>query len=255
MRGRYLGWRLFIKGIRTELRQTYLGFAWKLVEPIVLALVFVFLREGKILQLHSDTAMSYGLFVMFGLLMFQTFFTTLLAPIGIFEEFGTLIKQIKVDPESLIIQKLLRTLYDALFRVIILAGLCIWTGESSISGFLYFIGVLLLMILFCLSLGLILAPINAIYRDIGNLVSNMSRPLLFISPIFYSATDESILYTINQFNPLAIFLTAIRDLIATSKLVDSTGLIVLLILALTLFVASTLFFRLSIPVLTDKISA
>jgi len=252
VQGHYLGWRLFINEFKSEWNKSLLGVFWNFGEPTVLAIVFIILRKGQVINFGENAPMSYSLYVIYGLLIFQAFFQSLTSPMGIVSEANQLLKQTKIYPESLIIQKVYHSIYQSVFKIIIIAAVSCWIGEASVLGFLGFVIVLISLQMFCLFTGFLLAPINAIYTDVSQFVSNLSRPLLFITPIFYDTTKVPQLESINKYNPLAIFLDSARTVGTGSFSGIDTSYYVICIVTFFLAITGSIFFHLSVPIVSDK---
>ncbi len=252
VQGHYLGWRLFVNEFKSEWNKSLLGVFWNFGEPTILAIVFIILRKGEVIAFGENAPMSYSLYVIYGLLIFQAFFQALTSPMGIFSEANQLLKQTKIHPESLIIQKLYHSIYQSVFKVIIIAVVSCWIGEASIIGFIGFVVVLISLQIFCLFTGFLLSPINAIYTDVNQFVSNLSRPLLFITPIFYDTTKVPQLEWVNKFNPLAIFLDSARTVSSGSFSGIDSNYYIICIITFVLVILGSIYFHLSVPIVADK---
>ena len=49
-RGRELGWRLFLRNLQSQYRQTLLGYFWAIMPPLVTTLVWVGLQSFKVVS-------------------------------------------------------------------------------------------------------------------------------------------------------------------------------------------------------------
>jgi lipopolysaccharide transport system permease protein len=55
---RELAWRLLVRNISAQYRQSLLGYAWAFVPPIFTSLIWIFLQSQKVLGV-GDTGMPY----------------------------------------------------------------------------------------------------------------------------------------------------------------------------------------------------
>ena len=77
---RELAWRLFVRNISAQYRQSLLGYLWAFLPPIFTTLIFVFLNSQKILNI-GETGIPYPAYVMMGTLLWQGFVDALNSPI------------------------------------------------------------------------------------------------------------------------------------------------------------------------------
>ncbi len=66
--------------------------------------------------------------------------------------------------------------------------------------------------LFTLGLGLLLALMNAVVRDIGQMVTYGLTFWMFLTPVIYPAPTGGARALINMLNPVSPFVTAAQDL-------------------------------------------
>lgn len=79
---RELAWRLMVRDINAQYRQSLLGIFWAFLPPLATALVFVILNSRKIINI-GETDIPYPAFVMFGTVLWQVFVDSLNAPLKV----------------------------------------------------------------------------------------------------------------------------------------------------------------------------
>src|ERR1044071_1574173 len=77
---RGLAWRLFIRDISAQYRQTFFGFAWAFLPPIVMAVGFTLAGNAKVINI-ATTQLPYPAYVMFSMILWQTFVEALNGPV------------------------------------------------------------------------------------------------------------------------------------------------------------------------------
>ncbi len=250
---RYIAYRLFLKEIKTQYVDSLLGQFWNFANPIVMALVFIVLFGNGIIE-TENMVMSYSVYVVYGMFLFQVFTQSIIMPLGIFSRSGDLLRQVTIKPEALILAQLYHLAFNAIFFILVLASVSIAFGEYSIRGFGMFLVLFPSMILTGFGLGLILAPLNAIYSDFSQFVGNAIRPLMFICPTFFRSSNENeLLVTINSVNPIAIAMDNLRNLAVNGEWISSSHFIISLMVTIFLFVVGLVFFHLSTRVLSERI--
>ena len=253
VQGRHLAFRLFLRDVKAEFGQSFLGAFWSFVDPIVLALLFVLLRRRGVLEQPEGT-MPFGVYVVFGTLILQAFMNSLRRPLSLLRRSRALITQVAVPPESLLLAELYRSALDACFYVPVLLGTALLTGTWHPAGLVGFVALYPLVFLFGSMLAIPLVPLNAIYNDIERFIGNLSRPLLFLCPTFY--WPEAIgpwWVQINAWNPIAVLMMNLRGMAAYGTLPQATGLIVILLFTALLVPIGAYVFRVALPGLGDQI--
>src|ERR1044071_5772185 len=209
---------LFEQMVRRELRQKYkgsaLGVAWYLINPLVLMGAY-YLMFGLIFKL--DNIPDYPLFLMVGLVVWIFFSQSVLSAAPSLLEQGALVRKARFPratiPGAVVTVQLVTFL-------VILALVAVVT--IAIRGTLDVALLLLPLILACLyafTLGFALAVsiLHAYFRDVAPILSAALLPWFFVSPIFFqidSITRRDAYRNLLEWgNPIAPFITAIRDVV------------------------------------------
>ena len=242
-----LAWRDY----KVRYRQTIVGIAWAILQPVLAMLAFVFIF-GKFKEI-TDTGVPYAIFVYSGLIIWQ-FFS------GALNEAGTslvLSSQIITKiyfPRILVpLAKILTTLIDLAISLVIIVILFIYFGIfPSLLSLIYTIPVLILMFIVSASLGIILSAINVRYRDVQYALPYFIQLSLFFSPVIYSGANLGRYSKILMLNPLTGIIEAFRALIFSLPF-PTTAFMVSCLLTLLLFIFSMDYFIKSEGAFSDVI--
>lgn len=234
-----------------EVRNSFLGLAWRFGEPIIMAVIFVAIKGSGVLEFENGE-ISYATYVFVGLICFQSFSRAMISPLSLLEENKQLIKQVKIEPESLILSCFYRLLFDALFGALCLLVLIAYQGAFSLANFVMFLPVYYFCTLFGFCIGLFCSPFNVIYKDVGELISLISRPLMFVSPTFMLVTDPTLL-ALNKLNPLAEIMGNCRSLLMGAGFSNGGALFFWCCFYGSSMLLSVVVFRVSIPLISDKL--
>src|SRR5690349_9244965 len=79
MDSRELAWRLFIRDIAAQYRQSILGYLWVFIPPLVASLPFVYLNAQGIVRVEA-TPIPYGAYAIVGTIIWQVFVDAVNAP-------------------------------------------------------------------------------------------------------------------------------------------------------------------------------
>jgi len=69
---RELAWRLMVRDISAQYRQSFLGIFWAFVPPILMAVGFTYANNADIINV-GETELPYAAHVMFSAVLWQTF--------------------------------------------------------------------------------------------------------------------------------------------------------------------------------------
>lgn len=197
---RYIAYRLAKKDIKSKYSKSYIGLVWDFLEPVSLAIVFIFLYKSKFINTEELT-MSYSIFVIYGLLMWQIFNDTLLQSMDIINRSKSLLSQINVSAEALVMSIIFRMSFNAIFVVFAIIMFSCFTSTFDLIGTIKFVFLFPLIIFAGLAVGLILAPFNTLNSDVGSLTKILLRALFFTSGVLFPLPKEGILSVVGTYNP------------------------------------------------------
>jgi len=191
----FLVWR----EIKVRYKQTVIGAAWTVIQPLVTIVVFTLVFQN-LAKMPSD-GIPYPLFSFTALLPWNFFAKALNNSINSVVGSANLITKVYFPRLVLPISAILSGLIDFGISFLFLLGMMIWYGIMPGWGVLALPLFLLLAVLTALSIGLWLAVINVRYRDVGQATAFLIQLWLFVSPVAYplSLVPEKwrILYSLN----------------------------------------------------------
>lgn len=209
------------RDLKVRYKQTFIGVAWAIFQPLVTMVVFsVFF--GTLAQIPSD-GVPYPIFVYVGLL-FWTFFSTSLSDTS-----NTLISNQAIItkvyfPRILLpISSVITKFIDFLLSTVVLIGLMFYYGFTPHLGGLLILP-LLLTITFMTSvgLGLFLASVNVKYRDVRYALPFFIQILLFLTPVIYPASIAGKYSYLLAINPMMGVIQSARAAILGTTVINWT---------------------------------
>ena len=178
----FLMWR----DIRVRYKQTVLGAAWAIIQPLA-TMVLATLIFGRLAGLGAKTgAVPYSLFVLAGLVLW-TFFSTAVTNSG-----GSLIGSAnlltKIYFPRLIIPAAAvgACTIDLVVSFAVLAALLLWNGFSPGAGWLLIPFLAILTALLALGVGTLVAALSVKYRDIHRALPFVISLGIYAAPIFWA---------------------------------------------------------------------
>lgn len=246
---RYMAWRLFIKDIKAEYTRSAFGIFWDFADPLVLAGIFYYLMHRGIIDV-GDLGMPVALYVIFGVLLYQTFIESITFSVGLIRSSQGLISQLHIPPEALVLSCVYRVLFFSVFRIAILLGfsLVLLGPDFSAGGFLGFVVLFPLMMLPGLAIGVVLAPFNAIYADVQRAVRLVVMPLRYLSPVMWPIPWV----WLNTINPVATILDSLRTLATSGTLENVPGIAARAGAFALVFALGAVTFHVSVPILSHR---
>ncbi len=251
---RELAWRLMVRDISAQYRQSLLGFAWAFIPPIVSAIGLTLANDAKVLNV-GVTDLPYPAFVMFSMSLWQTFSEAVNSPIHAVMDAKQMLAKINFPHEAIILSQLGQVFVNFGVKLILIIGLFIWFKMPVTWSVILAPIALLHLIALGTCLGLFLAPIAALYQDISKGLTILLGVWLFFTPVLLPIPEGSTFAAIVQFNPVTPLLVTTRELATTGVVSNPAGFWVATGLALGGLLFGWLFYRLSMPFVIERMSA
>lgn len=199
--GRELAWRLAVRDISAQYRQSVLGVLWALIIPLANTAVWLFLAASKVVQVAA-TPIPYAVFVFTGTLLWSILIDALNAPLQQVNANIALLAKINFPREALILSGIYQTLFNAAFKLgILLLVLPVLGVHPGWGGLLIPVGMLSL-VLTGTALGLLLTPVGVLYGDISRALPLITQSLMYLSPVVFPLATKGWTGTLMRLNPL-----------------------------------------------------
>ena len=199
-----------LREIKAKYKQAFLGVTWAIIQPIVLMamLTVVFSYFAKI---PSD-GVPYPLVLFAALLPWQFFSSALNRGTGSLVNQAALITKIYFPRESLVLASLAAALVDFAITAIVFVALLAYYHVAPTPLWLWVVPVFLIQTVLSLGLMLFLAPLNAMYRDVGQAIPLAIQVWMYATPIMYPASlvPENI-RPYYFLNPMAVIIESYRS--------------------------------------------
>jgi lipopolysaccharide transport system permease protein len=172
------------KNLKVRYKQTALGAAWALIQPLTTMIVFSVIF-GRLAGFQGDYGSPYPLFVFAGLLPW-TFFASSLAQ-GASSVVGSSNLVTKVYFPRLIIplSTAVVPIVDFLLGLVVFFGLFAWYGIWPHWHAVYLPAFLGIAFLTSLGISLFLSALNVRYRDVQYIVPFLIQLWLYVTPVIY----------------------------------------------------------------------
>jgi lipopolysaccharide transport system permease protein len=251
---RPLAWRLLVRDIRAQYRQSLLGIAWVVLPPVVMAAGFTLAGQSNVIKIAA-TELPYPAFVMLSMLLWQTFVEALNGPVQAVSNAKQMLTRINFPRESVVLAKLGEVFFNFGVKLILIALIFIWYQIPLKPTVLLAPLALLQLILLGTFFGLLLAPVGALYQDVSNAITVFTGLWLFLTPVVYPLPGAGTFGAIVRANPVTPLLVTTRELATTGIVSDPTRFLIVSAITIVGVLVTWVMFRLAMPFVIERVSA
>ncbi len=239
---RHLFWALTQHRIRVRYKQSLLGFAWAVLQPLALMLIFT-LAFGRIARVPSE-GVPYPLFAFSGLLVWSFLSTGLSNAVNSLVSHAQLITKVYFPREILPLTYLAAALFDLCIGGLVLAGLLAYYRHDLTWTALYALPVIVLLAGLVAASGFLLSATHVKYRDVGIAVPLILYLWLFATPVGYPLSSVPAAYrSWFLLNPMTGIVESFRGAILHGSAPDAQLLAVPLVAVVILLPAAYAIFK------------
>ena len=251
---RELAWRLLVRDISAQYRQSLLGVFWAFLPPILTAAGLVLAKDMGAVNVGA-TDIPYAAYVMFSMSLWQTFIESLNGPITAVSSAKPMLAKINFPREAIILAKLGEVFFNFGIKLLLIFGLLIWFRIPVTWSVVLAPVALIHLIALGTGIGLLLSPLAALYGDVAKAIPMITLPWLLITPVVFPPPRAGVFATIVDWNPVTPLLVTTRDLATTGLLANTTGFWWASALALMLLLSGWIFFCLAMPFIIERMSS
>ena len=244
--GRELAWRLFVRDLSAQYRQSFLGYFWAILPPLTGSLTFIFLNSSGIVSIKG-TGISYAAFAMMGTLLWQIFVDAINCPIGALGSARAMLTKINFPREAILVAGIYMLAFNFLIRLLLVFAVMIVWKIPVDAGLIFFPVASVSLFLTGFSIGLLLAPIAFLYSDIGQGLSIVTRFWMLLTPVVYPPQTSGLAGFLTKWNPISPLITTARECLTAQPLTLLPAFWVVTVCALIAAFLGLVLFRLAMP--------
>ncbi len=252
-RSRDLAWRLTVRDIKGQYRQSILGFFWAFFIPLMNAVAWIFLQASGVVKI-SNTGIPYPAYVFTGTILWSILVESINAPLAQTQAAKGIMGKINFPKEALLISGIYKILYNTFIKSILLVLVLLSFGILPSFSVLFFPVGLCAIITVGFLTGMLLTPIGMLYKDIGHAIPLLMQFLMFLSPVVYSVGGRGVVSEIIRLNPLTPLIVNTRNALTGQAFDNLVYFAVVVGGAILLLMIGWLFYRISIPIIIEKSS-
>jgi lipopolysaccharide transport system permease protein len=234
----FLTWR----DIKVRYKQTALGAAWAIIQPLFTMLVFS-LFFGRLAKIPSD-GIPYPIFSYAALVPWTFFANGLNQSSNSLVGSSNLITKVYFPRLVIPISTVISGVIDFILAFIVLLILMFYYGIAPTLNIIWLPGFLLLAFITALGVGLWLSALNVEYRDVRYIVPFLTQFWMFATPIAYPSTLLNDPWrTIYGLNPMVGVIEGFRWALLGTNTKPGPIIAASAIAALVILIGGTFYFK------------
>jgi lipopolysaccharide transport system permease protein len=249
---RWLTYQLFKRDFFSMYKQSFIGILWTVIIPIVSVGTFIILNKAGIFTI-GDINVPYPIYAVLGIAFWQLFSSGLVIGSNSLVRAGSMLVMINFSKKSLVIASMGLSGFPFIIQFILVGILFVFYGITPNIAILLVPIVIIPILFLTLGLAFLLSLLNAVLRDIGNILSLLLTFLMFLTPILYTKPKTGILMQITKYNPLYYMVSTARDFILTGSIAEPTGFLISTAIAFVIFMICLILFHLTETRISERI--
>jgi ABC-2 type transport system permease protein len=195
------------KDFDTRYAGSVLGVMWTQLYPLLLLVVYSFVFSN----VFKNNIPDFPLFLFVGIVIYTFFSTSILLATNSVIANSNLVSKVGFPREVVTISVVLLALIDLVASNVVLAAGAFYYRVEPASSWLALPLIALLLAVFCVGAGLVLATAAVYLRDVRFFVEVGCLILMFLSPVFYpeESVPEQFVWIVHL-NPLAVAIAGYR---------------------------------------------
>ncbi len=251
---RELAWRLMRRDITAQYRQSFFGLLWAFLPPVVTAAGFTLASRAQVLNVGA-TDIPYPAYVVISMALWQTFVEALNGPLQGVTNARQMLSRINFPREAVVLAKLGEVFFNFGIKLLLIAGVFLWyqvpVSWAALLAPLALVSLVLLGTLF----GLLLTPLGVLYQDVSKGLLLVTGIWFFLTPVVYPVPGGGTFGAVVRLNPVTPLLVTARELATTGEVSGLQAFIVVSAVTSAGLLAAWVLFRLSMPLVIERMGA
>lgn len=203
---------LVVRDIKARYKQTTLGIAWAIFNPLVMAIIYSVIGA---LFFRQDVGIHFAVFSYFGLLFWNLFAMGMLGATDSLVAHISLITKVYFPREVFPVATVASKVVDFGFGLLgMVPLLLIFRAMPSPMGLLMIIPLVLILLIFTMGIGLLLSCANLFNRDVRHIAALLTAAWMYLVPNLYPLEMVPEAYRrLYLLNPVAALIDTARKLV------------------------------------------
>ena len=233
---------LSVHRVKVRYKQSVLGVAWAILQPLALMLIYTFIFSYVA---RVDTGSTpYALVAFSGLLPWTCFSTALTNATNSLVSHANLVTKVYFPREILPLTYVIAALFDFAVASIMMFALMIYYHVPIGINILYAVPIIIALALFSTAMSFLFSATQVRFRDIGVAMPLLLQIWMFATPVVYplSAVPQR-LRSIYSLNPLVGMIEGFRQVILKGTPPNASLLVISTLISVVLLVIGYIYFK------------
>ena len=244
--GRELAWRLFMRDLKAQYRQTILGYVWAFLPPLVASATFIFLQSQGITRIEG-TGIAYAAFAMMGTLLWQVFVDSMQSPLNSFNAAKGMLVKINFPREAVLVGGLYMVIFNLFIRLLLVIAVMVWWQVPVDQTVLFFPVAMAALMAAGFAIGLALLPISSLYGDVSRVIPIVSGFWMLLTPVVYPPRTEGLAGWLATWNPVSPLIITARECLTAQPLSMLGPFFIVFACSLVVIFLGLVGFRIAMP--------
>src|SRR5690625_4313690 len=220
-------------GLKAEHRNSYLGYFWWLLDPLLNIAVYYFLVV-VILQRGGE---NYAVFLVIGLVVWRWISSSINTSANSVLRYSSIINQVYLPKFIFPLSFTITQLVNFLFGLVVICLFLTIFGVVPSWHIIYLPVLIVITLTFLLAIGSILGYFTVFIRDIDNVLTHIIRIFFYASPIIWEGGRLPPEYGfVVAANPIAIIVDSYRDVLMYHQIPDFLKLGVIFVISVAIII-------------------
>lgn len=233
---------LVISDLKTKYSSSVLGFAWSMLNPLLMMLVLYFVFRNMFISQEN-----FIVYLLIGILAWRFFAMGTMMAMGSIVGKSNLVTKVNIPREILTLSVSISSFISSVLEFLVLIPLLMILKAGISMTILIFPLIHLLSFFIVYGLGLLLSSLYVYYRDLNQIWDVILQIGFFVSPIMYPLSivpPQHLSYY--MLNPITRLIGMYRNIFMDGTIPGMSDFIIVLLFGLILlFIGSTTFKKLS----------
>jgi lipopolysaccharide transport system permease protein len=248
---RELAWRLAQRDIKAQYRQSYLGYLWAFITPLITTVTWVYLNVSGVVRV-SNTGIPYPVYVFCGTMLWQVLLESVQSPLQQIGLSRAMLTRLNFPREALILSGLVKIFSNIGIKLVLLIPVILLFGIRPDMGFLLLPIGLLSIVMLGFSIGLLITPLGLLYTDVVRGIPLVSQFLMYLTPVVFAMPTDGWMALVCKWNPATPLIVSSREWLTGAATSMPYEFLLVTILSAVLLLFSWIFYRVTIPVLIER---
>jgi lipopolysaccharide transport system permease protein len=231
---------LTISDLKVKYQSSVLGFAWSLLNPLLMMLV-LYLVFSNVFKANQD---HFALYLLIGIISWRFLSIGTSASMMAIVGKSSLVTKIYIPRQVLVVSTVLSSFISSILEFLVLVPLLIILGAGFSPYILLFPVIHMVYFLIVYGISLILASLYVYYRDLNQIWDVLIQIGFFLSPIVYPLTTVPPQYMkYYMLNPITVMIQMYRDVLLYHRPPALQDLALTLAVGLAIVAAGSLIFK------------